>query len=496
MQDELTNQANNIKTHSDIYSLAVKGGAWVILARISQQLLSMARLIILARLLAPEDFGLMGVILLTMAVLNMFTQTGFQNALIQKKKDIDSFLNTAWTLGIIRGVFLFALLYLGAPHVALFFDRPQAANLLRVAAVSLVVIAFTNIGTVYFVKKLDFNKQFLLETIGTLVGTVVAVWLALRYRNVWALVLGKLAGDLTRCILSFVMHPCRPSISLDAAKAKELWQFGRHVFAGSVMQFFGQYGDDAYVGKVLGADALGFYQMAYRIANMVATEFGDLIGKVAFPAYSRLQDNAVKLRAGYFKSIQVVSLLVFPITGGIIVLAPEFTQVVLGEKWLPIVSAMRILSLLGVLKCMQRGSVFMAIGRPDIIKRLALLRLAIIVITIYPLTAILQITGTSLCVLLSSAFVQPFGFHQLERLTDIKFKDVLKLFVFPTATTLVTMLGVFAAKSAFDTVGLISLGFLVGLGASVYLTLICLASLISKNYNVFTLARDIAKGLK
>jgi hypothetical protein len=84
----------------------------------------------------------------------------------------------------------------------------------------------------------------------------------------------------------------------------------------------------------------------------------------------------------------------------------------------------------------------------------------------------------------------------LERLTDIKFKDVLKLFVFPTATTLVTMLGVFAAKSAFDTVGLISLGFLVGLGAGVYLTLICLASLISKNYNVFTLARDIAKGLK
>jgi lipopolysaccharide exporter len=480
----------------NIFSRAVKGGGWVIVSRISQQLLSTARLIILARLLAPEDFGLMGIILLTMATINMFTQTGFQDALVQKRKDIASYLNAAWTLGIVRGLLLFALLYFGAPYVASFFNRPDAADLLRVAAVSLVVVAVTNIGTVYFVKELDFRKQFTLEIIGTLVGTVLAVWFALQYRNVWALVIGRLSGDITRCLLSYVMQPYKPGISFDIAKAKDLWGFGKHVFGIKILHFFGLYGDDAFVGKVLGAVALGFYQMAYRIASMVATEFGDLIGKVAFPAYSKLQDNAVKLRGGYFKSIQVISLFVFPITGGIIVLAPEFTRIILGEKWLPMAPAMQILSLLGLLKCMQRGPVFKSLGRPDISKMVAFWRLVIIIITIYPLTVKLQIAGTSLCMLFSSVLVQPIGFYQLEKLADIKFKDVLKMLSMPTATTLVMMLCVFAAKSAFDTVGLVSLGFLVCLGGVVYIILILLAPIIYKDYDAIALVRDILKGLK
>jgi len=217
---------------------------------------------------------------------------------------------------------------------------------------------------------------------------------------------------------------------------------------------------------------------------------------VAFPAYSKLQDNAVKLKGGYFKSIQVTSLFVFPITGGIIILAPEFTRIILGEKWLPMVSAMQILALLGLLKCMQRGPVFKSLGRPDIVKMMAFWRLVIIVITIYPLTVKLQIAGTSLCMLLSSVLVQPIGFCQLGKIADIKSKDVLKLLSVPTVTTLIMMLCVFAAKSAFDTVGLISLGFLVCLGGVVYIILILLAPIIYKDYDAIALVRDILKGLK
>jgi len=484
-----------VKSDQDIYGRAVKGGGWVIATRISQQLLSTARLIVLARLLSPRDFGLMGIVLLTMATINMFTQMGFQEALIQKKKDIVGFLNTAWTLGIIRGLLLFAFLYFGAPCVASFFDIPEVVDVLRVAALSLVVVAVTNIGTVYFVKELFFYKQFILENTGTLVGTVIAIWFAVQYRNVWALVIGRLSGDITRCLLSYVMQPYKPGINFDVAKAKELWRFGKHVFGLTILQFFGLYGDDFFVGKFLGNVALGFYQMAYRISSMVATEFGDLIGKVAFPAYSKLQDNAVKLRGGYFKSIRVISLLVFPVTGGIIVLAPEFTAVVLGEKWLPMTSAMQILSLLGLLKCMQRAPLFKALGRPDIAKMLAFYRLLIIVVTIYPLTVKLQLAGTSLCMLLSSLVLQPVGFYQLKKVAGIKFKDVLKIFSAPTLTTLIMMLCVFAAKSSFDTIGLVSLGFLVCLGGAVYIILILLAGLFRPEYNVIALVRDILKGL-
>jgi O-antigen/teichoic acid export membrane protein len=160
------------------------------------------------------------------------------------------------------------------------------------------------------------------------------------------------------------------------------------------------------------------------------------------------------------------------------------------------VPSMQILSLLGLLKCMQREPVFKSLGRPDIVKMMAFWRLVIIVITIYPLTMKLQIAGTSLCMLLSSMIVQPIGFYQLEKLADIKFKDVLKTLSVPTATTLVMMLCVFAAQSAFDTVGLISLGFLVCLGGVVYIILILLVGMLCPEYNVITLVRDILKGLK
>jgi len=404
----------NFKKPSESLSQrVVKGGFWVFTLRIVQRLFSLARLIIIARILSPDDFGLMGIALLTMATLETFTQTGFQAALVQKKEDIESHLDAAWTVLILRGVALFAILYLIAPYAAAFFNAPEAKPIIQVIGFSVLLQAFTNIGVVYFQKELEFNKEFIYQFAGTLADFIVAVSAVLILRNVWALVFGLLAGNVVRCFVSYLIHPYRPHLSRDLGNAKELFGFGKWVLGSSILIFLITQGDDVFVGKLLGVTALGFYQMAYRISNMPATEITQVISQVTFPAYSKVQDDISRLREAYLKVLQVTAFLSFPIAGLIFVLASDFTMLFLGEKWMPMVPAMQVLALWGLIRSIGgvNSSILNAVNRPDVITKLSVIKLLIVAILIYPLSVKWGISGTSLAVLLSAICITPNTFY-------------------------------------------------------------------------------------
>ena len=395
---------NNLKTPCETLSQKVViGGFWVFFLRIVNSGFSLIRLIILARILSPNDFGLMGIALLTMSTLETFSQTGFQQALIQKKENIKSYLNSAWTVLILRGFALFIILYFIAPYAAIFFNSPEAKTIIRVIGFSVLFRAFTNIGVIYFQKELEFNKQFIYQFSGTLADFIVAISAVLILKNVWALVFGLLAGNATRCIVSYLIHPYRPHLSSNLRKAKELFAFGKWILGSTILFFLITQGDDIFVGKLLGTTALGFYQMAYRISNMPATEITHVISQVTFPAYSKLQDNIPKLREAYLKVLQFTVFLSFPIAGLIFILAPDFTRIFLGEKWTLMVLPMQILVLSGLIRSIAAttGSIFQAVGKPQIDTKLQIIRLLIIFILIFPFTIKWGIPGTSIVVFLS-----------------------------------------------------------------------------------------------
>jgi len=389
----------------------VRGGFWVFLLRITQQLFNFVRLVILARILSPNDFGLMGIALLTMATLDTFSQTGFQQALIQKKEDIKPYLDSAWTVLVLRGFILFAILFSIAPYVASFFNATEAKLIIQVIGLAILFQAFTNIGVVYFQKELEFNKQFIYQISGTLADFAVAISAALILRSVWALVFGLLAGNAVRCFVSYLIHPYRPHLNLDLGKAKELFSFGKWVLGSSILVFLITQGDDIFVGKLLGATALGFYQMAYTISNIPATEITHVISQVTFPAYSKLQDNISKLREAYLKVLQVTAFLSFPIAGLIFVLAPDFTKIFLGEKWMPMVPAMQVLIFAGLVRSIAAttGYIFYAIGKPKIDTQWQIIRLLVLAALIYPFIIKWGILGASIVVFLN-IFVSNIGF--------------------------------------------------------------------------------------
>jgi len=432
---------------------AVRSGFWVFSLRIVQQLFSLARLVILARILAPHDFGLLGIALLTMATLETFSQTGFQAALIQKKEDIKSHLDAAWTVLILRGFILFAILYFIAPYAATFFNAPEAKPIIQVIGFAILLQAFTNIGVIYFQKELEFNKEFIYQFAGTLADFIVAVSAVLILRNVWALVFGLLAGNFARFVVSYFIHPYRPHLSSDLGKAKELFGFGKWILGSSILIFLLTQGDDIFVGKLLGATALGFYQMAYRISNIPATEITHVISQVTFPAYSKLQDNIPKLREAYLKVLQVTAFLSFPIAGLIFVLAPDFTKIFLGEKWMPMVPAMQVLAIFGVTRALNatNGPIFYALGNPRIGTKISFVQLIFLAIIIYPFTNVGKLIGISWAVTLANLLCFSMSFYSVLKYIPVKKLDMIYIFSFHTLSTLCSVLSVYFFKHLIST---------------------------------------------
>jgi O-antigen/teichoic acid export membrane protein len=454
-------ETKNILQPEPLSKRVVRGGIWVFSISVTNRLLGFIRTIVLARLLAPSDFGLLGLAMLAITTLDTFSQTGFQTALIQKKRGPASFLNTAWTVSGIRAIFLFVLLFTTAPLISKFFNSPDAVWVIRIIALSLIFTGFRNIGLLYFQKELQFNKLFFYEFSSTLIDLSIAISLALILRNVWALVWAGLAGQFARLILSYVVHPYRPRLRFDKDEFTELFGFGKWVFASSIIVFIVTQGDDVIVGKMLGIAALGFYQMAYTFSNIPATEIIQVVSRVMLPAYSKLQDDLPKLKQAYLKVLQITAFVSAPLAGGIIALAPEFTEIFLGSKWMPAVPVMRILALSGLFRSIisTTSPVFVSIKRPDVSVKCQIVRMSLLAVLIFPFTINWGIVGVACSVLLSTLTASILFSFRVIRITKITIGEFSKLIILPIVNTMIFILLIeyFKSHAPLITIGQISL---------------------------------------
>lgn len=419
---------NLSKPGKNLSQKVVRSTFWAGFGKISERILRFIRTMIVARLLAPSDFGLFGLACLAMDILQTFTQTGMSVALIQKKENTEEYLNTAWTVSLIRSIILFFALFFFSPLVAIFFNNPAASGVTKAVSFTVLFGGLSNIGTIYFSKEIDFRKDFVINLSKIISGTVVTIILAFILRNSWALVWGMLSGSLVRCIVSYIIHPYRPKFHFEWHKAKELLNFGKWIFGSGIVLFLVTQGDDILVGKLLGTTALGFYALAYAVANLVATEISRLISQVTFPAYAKLQDEKEKLKKAYFKTFQVTSFIVIPIAACVFLLSYEFTNIFLGEKWLPMVPALKILTFCGLMRALfvTGGSLFVSVGRPNMDFKILSIRLIIMAIFIYPAIKFYGILGASFTVLLGFLFAMPTWFYATKKITDADFSIYAK----------------------------------------------------------------------
>jgi len=419
----------------------VSGGFWVLSVRVFGKLLGLARTIILARFLAPEDFGLMGIALLALSIMDTFSRTGFREKIIQKEGETESYLNTAWTVEFLRDSMIAIILLIGAPYIAAFFKNSDAIPIIRLIGLAHLATGLTNIGILFWNRELEFKRLFIFEISGNIADFIIAVFLAIIWKDVRALVFGLLGGKVVRLIASYILHPWRPKFAFDKSKAAEMFNYGKWLLISNVLIFLAIQGDDIFVGKYLGVVALGFYQMAYKISNLPATEITHVISKVTMPAYARLQIDKDRIREAYFRVLKINLAISFPVAGLIFLVAPEFVSIVLGDKWVPIVPAIYVLSFYGAIRALSAvdGALFRGTGNPRFETIISLARLSITIAIIYPLTKHWGIVGTSAAVTIPLIVTHPYNLVKSSKIIGSSIPAILKLIMPPFLAVLISL---------------------------------------------------------
>ncbi len=477
MKDRLRSLLESAIPSGSIVDRSIQSGLWAGGIKFSSRFLQILMLIILARLLVPRQFGLVGIALISLSATRNFSKIGLKSALVQRRdENVDKYLDTAWCLEALRGAVIFGVLFALAPTIAGVFDEPSATPLIRVIGLGPLLFGLRNPGIIYFRKDLEFHKEFVYKVSGGFVQFFVGVGYALVSPTVWALVFAYVSADVFRFGLSYFIHDYRPRPSFDSSIAKELIDYGKWITASSVLYFLYREGDDAFVGWFISATALGFYQYAYRIADTPSSEVSEVIASVSFPAFSKLQDKPAELRQTLLATTRVTGFVTIPMSLGIAIVAPSFVPVVLGSEWTRMIRPMQLLALYGLFHSITRnfGSIFKALDRPDILAKLAALRVACIAVLIWPAADLFGIEGVALVVVGVYAFpMLPLDVFVVSRLTQTAPMALVKEWFYPAIAAGI-MLGILWQLRRMLEVGpLVELVVLIPSGIVVY-TVNCL----------------------
>jgi len=429
------------------------------------------RAVILAIFLSPKDYGLFGIAMLSLATLETVLNTGFRQALIQRNEDIKPFLNVAWTVNIGRGISLFLILFFSAPLVARFFNSPDAILVLEVMALAVLLSGFRNTGVILFQKELKFKENFLYEFPAVITDLAVSIVLAFWLRSVWALVFGALASGCTRLVMSYVIHPHRPTIEFDKAKLSKLFKFGRWVTGSNLFLFIATKGDDFVVGKMFGTASLGIYQMAHRLSITLVSELNYAISQLIFPAYSSFQDNDIRFKKAFLLTLNGVASVSVPIVLLIILFIPDFITLEIGIKWEPVILIVRILVIGGWIRSISAiwGTLYLARGVPKNIFIKNLLRVVVTYSPIYFWASFFGLPGVAIALFcgILSAFL--YDIYYTDRVCDLNITlgEIHKILLFYLSAGLVTALIVVLLKHLFPADLLVFL-FMVTVSCLIY----------------------------
>jgi len=491
VKDRLRALLGKIVPSGSLLDRTVLSGAWAGGIKVSSRFLQILMLIILARLLAPRQFGLVGIALLSLSATKNFSQIGLKTALVQhKSENVDDYLDTTWCLEAARGALIFGVLFAFAPVIAGVFDEPSAAPLIRVIGLGPLLFGLRNPGIVYFQKDLEFHKQFVYTVSGGFLQFFVGVGYALVSPTVWALVFAFISADIFRFGLSYVVHDYRPWPSFDTAIARELIDYGKWITASSVLYFMYKEGDDAFVGWFFSATALGFYQYAYRIADTPSSEVSEIIASVSFPAYSKLQDSPSELRQALLATTRVTGFVTIPMAVGIALVAPSFVPVVLGSDWARMIRPMQLLALYGLFHSITRnfGSIFKALDRPDLLAKISALRVACIAVLIWPAAARFGLEGVALVVVGVYAFpMLPLDVYLVSRLTETEPREYFREWSYPTVSAAVMFGVLWWARGAVEVSALFEFVVLIPAGVAVY----AIVSLLLMRYSSWQIEGDL-----
>lgn len=334
---------------SSLKEKTVDGIGWSFADNIVNSGISFIVGLILARLLSPSEFGILGMITVFVAISNTIIDSGFSSALIRKGLVSNTDYNTVFYFNLISGVLLYLLLFISAPVISRFFEVPLLIPITRVMGILLIINSLAIIQVTILIKKVDFRTQTKISLIASLTSGIIGILMAIRGFGVWSLVGQQISRQVFSTIFLWMFNKWRPTYEFSKESLRELFGFGSKMMLSGLIGAI--YNNTFYfiIGKFYKADQLGMYTRAESFCSFFSSNLTSIVQKVTYPVLSSIQDNSEILKQVYRRVIKTTMFITFVCMFGLVVVAKPLVIILIGEKWIPSASLLQILCLAGML---------------------------------------------------------------------------------------------------------------------------------------------------
>lgn len=368
--------SDNGASGGDIRSKVFSGLFWKFGERITAQLVSFIVSVALARILSPDDYGAVAMVMVFITIANVFVSSGFGNALIQKKgADRLDFSSVFWINLAFSGV-LYLILYFAAPGIAKFYDMPILCPVLRVLSIRIPVAAVNTVQHAYVSREMLFKRFFWSTLFGTVISGIVGLAMAVKGFGVWALVAQYLTNTITDTIVLFITVPWRPELRCSWERAKGLLAYGWKLLVSGLLDTFYTQIRNLLIGKLYTSSDLAYYNQGDKYPSLLVVNINASISSVLFPAISRSQDDKSRVKQMTRRAVQVSSTVMWPLMTGLAVVAEPLISVMLTDKWLPCIPYLRIFCFTYGLWPIHTANLeaIQAIGRSDLFLKMEIIK--------------------------------------------------------------------------------------------------------------------------
>lgn len=412
--------ASSVFQGENLKAKVFRGGAWLGGASFAEQMARFARNMILTRVLAPEAFGMMAIVMSAGSLIDTFTDIGIKDAIIQNPRGgEDRYLNAGWWMVVARGIVIYSLIFSLAPWLARFYGNPELAPLIRVALLSVLFYSFMSAGAYLGLKQMKFGKWATLYHGGGIFGVVTTVILSFYIPNVWALVIGYCAEAAGRCLLSYLLCPYLPRFRWNNDAGRDLFKFSRGLFGLSLLNLIFARADIFVLAKLYSAAELGLYSMAvYLIQTPIGFLMG-LLGQTLLPTLSQIQGDEGRVNRIFLQVTSLLVMLGMPAFVFVFFCGRSVLTLMYGHPYsaaaAPLIAASAV-ALFNTLNG-QITSVFYARGLPQLHRTCVLIMAIAMIALIYPFAKWFGFVGAQLACLVSVLLGFLFQMARLRALT-------------------------------------------------------------------------------
>lgn len=424
-----------------------KGAAWMVAFKMVDKCIGLVSTIVLARMLQPEDFGLVAMSMVLLSALNLLISFGFEVQLIQNRNAGRDQFDTAWTFTVIFSCACGLALALLAAPASQFYREPRLEAIIFALAFGFALEGFSNIGTVAFRREMQFDREFKFLLGKRMSSLLVTIPLALWLQNYWALVIGQLSSTVLSVALSYYMSTYRPRFSL---KSKlELFHTSKWLVINNLFGFLQNRSAPFLLARLSGASSVGVFSIGMEISTLPSNELVAPINRAAFPGYAKAAHDMDKLRDTFLKVIASIALVAIPAGVGVAVVADLFVPAVLGWKWLDAIPLIQLLAVFGVIKALQTNIpyVYLALGMAKRSTIIGSIQVVIYLAALYPAISGWGAMGAAWASLGTAIVMIPVNQAMVAQCLGLGYTQFCRALVRPLIASGAIAAAVFAVKS-------------------------------------------------